>query len=308
MGTTADRPTVTVVVPTYNRAHLLGRALASVQAQTFDDWECVVVDDGSQDDPGEIVRRLDDPRFRIIRHDRNRGASAARNTGIDAARGEYVGFLDSDDEWMPEKLEKQLAVFRDDPEGKIGAVVCGRILIDGKSARPFPGPDLGGADAYRLFVTEGLGGLGAYGYLVRASVLATGVRFDLAFPTCEDRDFLAQIAASFQIASVREPLMRQHRDEDGHLWGGMNAAVGLERMIVKYRSDLGDWPAELARLHRTAGLKFLIAGDARAGRRHFGAALRCQPSHVAGYAWFLVSLLGTRAARRLYPIIVGAEG
>ena len=101
-------PVVSVIIPTYNRAHLIGRAIRSVLDQTYQDWELIVVDDASTDDIPGIVKGFTDGRVKYIRHDENKGAAAARNTGIQAARGAYIAFLDSDDEWLPEKLERQV--------------------------------------------------------------------------------------------------------------------------------------------------------------------------------------------------------
>ena len=110
-------PKVSVIIPTYNRAHLVGRAIRSVLNQTYQDFEIIVVDDGSTDNTEEVVKSFNDPRIRYIRHEKNRGGSAACNTGIRAARGEYIAFQDSDDEWLPEKLEKQMQVFENTPTG-----------------------------------------------------------------------------------------------------------------------------------------------------------------------------------------------
>jgi hypothetical protein len=101
---------VTVVVPAFNRAATIGAALRSVQAQTDPNWEVVVVDDGSRDETVPIVERFarDDPRVRVIRHAANRGAQAARNTGVRHARGAWLAFLDSDDRWMPHSLQCRL--------------------------------------------------------------------------------------------------------------------------------------------------------------------------------------------------------
>lgn len=101
----AMTPEFSVIVPVYNRAHVLGRTLKSVLAQTFQDFEIVVVDDGSSDDPKAVVQEFADPRIRFVRQE-NRGGGAARNTGIDAARGRLVAFLDSDDEFLPHHLER----------------------------------------------------------------------------------------------------------------------------------------------------------------------------------------------------------
>lgn len=104
-------PRVSVVIPVYNRAHSVLPTLKSVQDQTMRDFECIVVDDGSAD--GEalraLVESLADPRFRYVRRD-NGGESAARNTGIDSANGEIVAFLDSDDRWLPEKLDRDVEI------------------------------------------------------------------------------------------------------------------------------------------------------------------------------------------------------
>ena len=94
-----SKPTVTIIIPTYNRAHLLGRAIRSVLTQTFHNWELIVVDDASTDNTKEVAYSFQDPRIHYLCHETNRGGPAARNTGIREARGLYIAFLDSDDEW-----------------------------------------------------------------------------------------------------------------------------------------------------------------------------------------------------------------
>ena len=100
-------PEVSVVIPLYNKAPYIARALASVIIQTRQDFEVIVLDDGSTDDGAEIARRFDDPRIRVIRQE-NSGVSAARNRGIEAARTDFIAFLDADDEWTPTHLETLL--------------------------------------------------------------------------------------------------------------------------------------------------------------------------------------------------------
>ena len=107
----AASPQVSVVIPTYNRAHILGRAIDSVLQQTHRDLELIIVDDGSSDGTAALVRGIEDPRVRYV-HQQNRGVSAARNRGIAEARAEWLAFLDSDDEWLPQKLERQFSALR----------------------------------------------------------------------------------------------------------------------------------------------------------------------------------------------------
>ncbi len=110
--TKPQKPLVSVIIPTYNRAHLIGRSIQSVLNQTYLDFEIIVVDDGSTDNTEEVIKVFQehDKRIRFIRHENNKGAAASRNTGITAAKGEYIAFQDSDDEWFPQKLEKTLNI------------------------------------------------------------------------------------------------------------------------------------------------------------------------------------------------------
>jgi glycosyltransferase involved in cell wall biosynthesis len=107
-------PLFSIVMPTYNRADTILRAVDSVRAQTHADWELVVVDDGSVDDTGARIAALGEPRIRVLRQD-NHGVTVARNTGLASARGELVAFLDSDDAWLPHHLELAAAFFRAHP-------------------------------------------------------------------------------------------------------------------------------------------------------------------------------------------------
>lgn len=105
----ASLPLVSVILPTRNRAHLLPRAIASVLAQTYRNIELIVVNDASTDSTADVLAAIGDPRLRVIHREVNKGAAAARNAGIAAARGEYVSFQDDDDYWLVQKLEKQVA-------------------------------------------------------------------------------------------------------------------------------------------------------------------------------------------------------
>ena len=139
-GLSQKRPLVSVIIPVFNRAKTLAAALGSVAEQTFPDWEAVVVDDGSSDESAAVALRIGHPgKVRVVRHKRNQGPSAARNSGILAARGRYVSFLDSDDSWHPEKLSRQLALVEADPNPDM--VFCAtqtRVCRGGGRVRVLP--------------------------------------------------------------------------------------------------------------------------------------------------------------------------
>ena len=102
------KPTVSVILATYNRGYILRQAIMSVLMQTYKDLELIVVDDGSTDNTQDLLRSIKDPRLRVVTLKHNSGISAARNAGIRIARGEFIGSQDSDDVWLAEKLEKQV--------------------------------------------------------------------------------------------------------------------------------------------------------------------------------------------------------
>lgn len=107
--------TVSVIIPTHNYGRFLAEAIASVQAQSVEDLEIIVVDDGSTDDTPEVLARITDPRLRAVRVS-NGGVSRARNIGLEMARGDYIAFLDADDRWHPDKLARQLELLAHEPE------------------------------------------------------------------------------------------------------------------------------------------------------------------------------------------------
>src|ERR1035437_1637514 len=128
-------PLVSVIIPLYNRAHAIERTLKSVHVQTFQDFEVVVVDDGSNDNPSVVIDSIGDPRIRLIRQD-NRGGGSARNRGIDVARGQFVAFLDSDDVFLPDHLAKVVIRLADDPE----VAVYSPVIVNRESNRCFLRP------------------------------------------------------------------------------------------------------------------------------------------------------------------------
>lgn len=117
-------PRVSIIIPLFNKAPFIGRALHSIAAQTFADFELIVVDDGSTDDGAQIVEQFSDSRVRLIRQ-HNAGPGAARNRGLAEAIGEYVAFLDADDEWLPEFLFESVRLL--DGEANAAATVCGYL-------------------------------------------------------------------------------------------------------------------------------------------------------------------------------------
>jgi glycosyltransferase involved in cell wall biosynthesis len=127
-------PKVSVLIPTHNRVDLLRGAITSVLRQSFQDFELIVIDDGSRDGTADAVAQIADKRIRLLRHPEPRGGSAARNTGVQNSTTEYVAFLDDDDEWYPEKLRLQVELLDRSP-AEVGVIYCGWDEVDSGTGR-----------------------------------------------------------------------------------------------------------------------------------------------------------------------------
>lgn len=131
-------PKISIIIPTYNSSRFIKRTIGSVLTQTFRDWELIIVDDCSKDNTELAVREFAkfDKRIKFFKTNENSGGPATpKNLGVEKAEGEYVAFLDHDDEWFPEKLEKQLRVFQNSKDDNLGLVSCGANLINKKKKK-----------------------------------------------------------------------------------------------------------------------------------------------------------------------------
>lgn len=205
-------PAVSVVIPLYNRAHLIAQTVQSVLDQTVQDFEVVIVDDGSTDDPEPAVAAIGDPRLRLIRQE-STGANTARNTGIDAARADVVALLDSDDRFLPHHLKAALTAL----EGAPDRVIYARILVDRGQGRTFLKPPRairpGEAMADYLLCDRGFVQTST---VVLPTVLARKVRYLDGLPYGQDTDFairLAHAGAHFRMLEDPSAIWLDVKDE-----------------------------------------------------------------------------------------------
>ncbi len=233
--TTPGRPAVSVIVPAHDRAHLIGRAVGSVLAQTFQDIEIIIVDDASHDDLAGALASLGDARVRLVRLQKQGGASRARNAGIAESRGEWIAFLDSDDEWLPAKLEQQLtAIGRYGPNCDVVYSACYRQRA-GESPEVRPKGELAEGDLLDKLLRNKKGATASV-YMVRRSALVRAKGFDERFPSANDIDLWLRLASmSCRFAAVQEPLAIKHDSGTGQIKTDATAkAVGFRRMDERW--------------------------------------------------------------------------
>jgi glycosyltransferase involved in cell wall biosynthesis len=210
---------VSVILPAYNEAEVIDRAIESVRTQTFEDFELIVVDDCSDDGTVDIASSYEDSRIEVVEHSNNRGGGAARNTGIMNAEGRYFAFLDADDEWYERKLEVQhehlslmddsyvgiyCAVDNTNSRGAITSTVCERVF---DTSTP---PDEGGSELIPYVLSRDFGVRGSSALFIRADTVQQIGGFDSEFDRHQDIEFLTRILKTGKLAYVDEELMIKH--------------------------------------------------------------------------------------------------
>jgi glycosyltransferase involved in cell wall biosynthesis len=275
-------PAVSILMPAYNVAPYISHAVRSALAQTFTDFELIVVDDGSKDETAEIVKALahEDRRMRLVQQ-ANRGLAGARNTALRASRGDVFALLDSDDAWEPEFLQAQLAILDARPE--VDIVTGNGWYLDGprhgELARPYPDsrpdPVLASIirDEWSVFIMS----------VMRRRVYTAIGPFDEAMRSNEDYDFWLRAAlAGFCFARNDRPLGHYRVRNDSLSASNVRMLRGILQVYRKLEPAILDRPAELAILEQQV-LRFeteLLAAEARlaieiadfeAAREHLGA-------------------------------------
>jgi len=195
-------PLVSVIIPTYNRAYILGSAIESVLSQTFRDFELIIVDDGSSDDTEKLVKKY--PSIIYVRHSSRKGVAAARNTGIKASRGKYIAFLDSDDVFTRKKLEKQLEFLEKHPDYKL--VQSEEIWFKG-SKRLNPKKHHKKAEGWFFHRAVKLCVVSMSTVVINRDVFSKVGIFDEDFWVCEDYEFWLRVSLFFPVGLVKDYLV-----------------------------------------------------------------------------------------------------
>ncbi|MCJ2188390.1 glycosyltransferase family 2 protein [Novosphingobium beihaiensis] len=227
-------PTVDAVIPTYNRRDLLPAAVASITAQTLPVRRILIVDDGSTDGSIEWVRSAarQDPRIVLIERQHG-GANVARNAGIAQAQSEWVAFLDSDDAWEPEKLERQFAVLKDRPD--VVGIFCGFRHVGGAVERihlPRDNPSL-----LDLRCSNALGSTS--GAVVRTAALRQAGGFNPDLPSCQDWDLWFRLRKIGRLAVIRQPLALFNNGPHERITTNMHKVLsGHRAMFAHLLSDV----------------------------------------------------------------------
>jgi glycosyltransferase involved in cell wall biosynthesis len=273
-------PKVTVVIPAYNAMTFLPETLDSVLQQTFTDFEVSIVNDGSTDRIVAWFMTVKDDRVRLISQ-ANQGLSAARNTGIDEARGEYIAFLDADDLWAPTKLEQQVRCLDRDPA--VGLVYTWTRLVDetGKPTGVKYDSEVEGNVWQQILVGDIVGS--GSSAMVRRDCFDRVGGFDPNLPAAEDFDLWTRIAAQYPVAVVKEFLLdyRQHSSNMSR-----NHLKMMQALRMTFEKRFQSVPLELlylrnvayAGMYRGLAWKCMYAGNYRQASDYAQQAILHDPA------------------------------
>jgi glycosyltransferase involved in cell wall biosynthesis len=303
-------PTVSVIIPTYNREQFVAKAIESVLNQTFQDLEIIVVDDGSTDQTRLVLEPYQD-RIRFIYQD-NAGASAARNTGVKAAKGEWLAFLDSDDEWTSGYLSKQIQKAGEVPSVCMQTSDCRFIGLDGQtktyfeingSLAEFKGQDyLNIQEPFRFIVKHGPWQVGST--IIRREAMDKAGLFDTSLPVSHDLDLMARVALQGGFRMISDVLVNvyrreediecltqqakndplKHRETDEKMYEKLNETKTLKRRERKALNEV------MSANRRAIGNLLLDNGQVREAKESYRRAFHMAPS-IRSFGKYILSLL-----------------
>jgi glycosyltransferase involved in cell wall biosynthesis len=240
-------PVVSVIIPTYNSVHFVTQAIASVLAQTFQDFEVLVIDDGSTDNTKEVLKKKYGDKIHYL-FKTNGGVSSARNFGIEKAKGKYLAFLDADDIWLPEKLEKQISLLEAAPE--IGLCYAGAIVVD-EDLNP---KNYVEAEQYED-ATEGLllkmNILILSSSFIRSEIVRQTGGFDSEFSTCADKEYWLRLSLLTKLAPVEDYLVK-YRQVSGSMSSDPKLSKTDTLNVLRKFFGSADLPAKYKKLENKA--------------------------------------------------------
>lgn len=283
-------PKVSIILPTYNRAHFLSRSIESVLRQSFIDFELIVINDGSTDESSLILEKYTDPRIRVFHIEENKGAGYSRNIGLMNARGSFISFQDSDDEWFPEKLEMQVEKL-ESSDSFVGVVYSDMVWVNRKGEtklmeapvlKPYRicSPHKSDYQTFRIGIQSVL--------LKKECVNRVGY-FDETLPRFIDLDFLTRLLLNFEFIYIDKPLVKYYSTE-GISSNAYSEYRARKMLLAKYAKLLKGNRHFIAYQFFCMGFSLYKSGLAREANKYYLKALISDPLNLK-YACHSIALL-----------------
>ncbi len=270
---------------------MLKRAIASVLAQSLEDFELLILDNSSTDDTEAVARSFSDSRIRYIKHPLA-GISKARNIGITESKADYIAFLDDDDEWLPEKLEKQYRIFDVDALGKVGFVYGGYIHIEEETGRVFETitPKLeGNVYEYAVRHRDTLTGAASNPMLRKSAILAVG-GYDEEVRTGEDYEMFLRLARDYEFRLVKDALLKIYVHRGYRLSHQLEPYLKTDLIVYgKHKDFIKRFPGTHSRFLQIIAGKCLRLGRGEEARKYLKEAFAVYPQNPGVWLQFVLS-------------------
>lgn len=289
-------PKVSIVIPTHNRPDLVGRAIRSVLAQTLSDIEIIVVDDGTALRAEREVQKVNDPRIRYIAHEKSLGAPAARNRGVHESSAACIAFLDDDDEWLPWKLERQLAGLSVNSEAVASYTSVAMFDEEGIKTDERRSGLTGVVPVFEATLRHPF--IWTSALMVRREAFIACGGFDESFPKNQEWDLVLRLSERAPFFAIDDVGVHLHvLGEAAHLGGKKNIANiirGHEMLLDKHRQAYACYPRAKGRVSFVLFCLFREAGDEKGMRRALTTAREAEPLNLVYIRHWLALSAGLR--------------
>ncbi len=286
MNSNVDHPIVSVVIPTYNRKDIISRAINSVLNQTYENYEIIIIDDGSTDGTIEYIKNHFNSKIKCISQ-KNKGASAARNRGISEANGKYIAFLDSDDEWVESKLKDQFAFLDKNPEI---ALLCGRTYRSDNVKRV--NSSLSKSIVGNLFNTLFMHSfVSTPTVIAKKEVLDAVGGFDTSYKSAEDFDLWLKITKNYKCAFLPDLVAIVNRGKDNlstdKITLHLHALTILENHYDKNRIPRNVYKKAMSDTYIALGRNYLKSGQISKAKKSFIKSFRIFPFRLRSIRYLM---------------------
>lgn len=298
-------PKISVVIPTYNREKLVVRAIKSVLSQTFKDFELILVDDGSTDNTRDVVNDFinADSRVKYLFVENSGGPARPRNLGVKESVGKYISFLDSDDEMLPSKLEKQLNFFEEKNNDNLAYVGCNVICVENEQKKTI---DIGhSGDVLNDLLLDNFIWSGS-NLLIKTKIIKEHqLYFDENLSYLDDWDMWLQISKlGYQFEYIEEPLLYyyEHTNSLTNLYSVSKIMIEQEYILTKYINLYRKYSI-LNDGYRHIGIRYCEANEARRGRKYFLKSIFVNPFDVKAVGLLFSSFFGKNFFNNILSLI-----
>ncbi|TKX44654.1 glycosyltransferase family 2 protein [Halorubrum sp. ARQ200] len=302
-----DNIRVSIVVPSYSRPNMLEEAIRSILSQTYEDFEVIVVDDGSPKPLKNVIDKISDKRVRYYRLDKNKGANVARNAGIDKATGNYIAFLDDDDRWEQSKLEEQVTVLDNNPN--IGFAYTGQKFVDetGKVIKTKIPSQSGDVKKY-LLRGGYIGGFSSI--MLRENLISIAGKPDPELPILQDTEWWLRLSKKAHFTPIEKPLVIRRMGDYQQIGDKYEQLrdVAYPKVYNKHKQMAADEGIVYKLLFKSYLLNYigslaLSKGRSNDAREYLLKSWLCNPFSVDSALRFIISLGGSRMYHKIRAIV-----